>query len=214
MVQYVAFDAGHLAFKRLGIVQQRLTGLDLPLRIQRLNDLRGITPDDHVFGHIAGHQCAGADDAVTTHRHALAYGRAVAHPDVLFQRHFGSGADRLRAIIEVVPVGIGDVGPGGDHRVCANLDVSRRVDAHTGTDQRVVADVDSSAAGLVLPDAQPNLAIAGGYHVDLLAEVDPRAVQTNVPGLHQDAMPTHGFELRSDKPIGVAVLEALKQAFD
>lgn len=50
--------------------------------------------------------------------------------------------------------------------------------------------------------------------MDLLAEIDPRPVQADIPGLHQDAVPAHGFELWTDKPIGVGALEALKQAFD
>ncbi|VTR69457.1 hypothetical protein DESC_740196 [Desulfosarcina cetonica] len=154
------------------------------VRIQIFDYPRRVA-DHHAVGrHRIHHNGPGADNAVLTDGNALADNGAVPDPNISFHGD-RPGLAEGEAVVNAVPVRIGDIGAVGNHAVVGDGDAFRAADAHSRADQAVVADGDVALARLGRPDGKADLFVRRGDHRGVGAQADRRAEELHVPGAHE-----------------------------
>lgn len=168
----------------------------------------------HIRGHVAGHHRASGDDGVLAHMHALADGGPIPHPYVVVENDCPGAADGASAVVEVMPIGVGEIGSGSQHAAATEVDSACGVEADSRTQQAVVADVDGSDSGVVFPYREADGPVCCGDDVNAIAEADVGTVELQVPGFHDAVVVAERIELGAQKVLGEGPFEAVLQALD
>jgi hypothetical protein len=174
-----------------------------------------VQPFDHA-GRIAGGHTVGGDrihhngpgpyDTVFTDGYALADDGTVSDPGIFFDDHRTGVAER-DAVVDAVPVRIGNVSPVGNHAVIADGDADRTADADTRADQAVVTDGDMSFARLVRPHRQPDFLVRGGDDRGKPSDGYGCAEQLHMPWPHECESSSQMFQLGTKKVAGIKFLK-------
>ena len=114
-------------------------GLSVSRDLDRLGRVAG---SNDVGGNVLGDHGTRADDGIFANADALADDGPIANPDIAFQRHWRGLSNRLSAIVDVMPIRVGDVGTSSQHGAFANRDGAGGIDTHAGAKQDGITDVD------------------------------------------------------------------------
>jgi len=174
--------------------------------IKLFYDPGGIAGRHTVGRNVVYHHGAGPDDTVFTDINALADDGAVTDPHIIFDSD-GCGFSDGNAVVNVMPVGIGEVGIAGNHTVVAHQDFMGRSDPYSGTDQTVVADSNATLARFFGPDRQPDPFVGGGHHVDVITQFDGCPKEFQIPGTHKHKAFAQRFQLGAQEVVNVEFLE-------
>ena len=112
MVKNVSIDIVDAFFERSRVRENRLTNHQFAICIQWFDDSGRVTRGNDIRGDIRSDKASGADYTIFSNGHALVHGGAIADPNVVAKHHRFCLTHGLCSVINIVPVGICDVGTG------------------------------------------------------------------------------------------------------
>ena len=188
------------------------TAVAVFFRVQFLDDPGRVAGDYDVGRNIVDNDRPGGDNAVVTDGNAFADHGVVADPDVFSQRNRGC-ATETDPVVNVMPVRIGQIGAGGEHAAVTDGDFFGGADADAGTDKAGVTDKDTFGIVFIRPDGEPDLIVGCRHDGDVVAQVNERTEDLDIPGLHEREVFAKGFKLRAQKMVYVKILKFYIEVF-
>ena len=196
-----------------GVTVAVFAGDDGDVRVQFLDDAGRVAGGNDVGGDVGGDHGAGADDAVFADGDAFADDCGVADPDVLFQGDLAGLCWGQGAVVDAVPVGVGDVAVGGEHAGVPDGDGIGRGDADARGEQDVVTDGDALDVFVFGPDGEPGFFVRAAQEGDVAADGDRAAEDFDVPGFDDEAVGAQTFQFGGQVTADPEVLEAVPGLF-
>ena len=113
-----------------------------------------------------------------------------------------------------MPVGIGNVCIACNHAAVADIDCGSRANSNAGTNQAVVAELDTSLVFSVRPDGKPYFVVPCGDHSCIVAKHDWCTKDFHMPGFHKEKAFPKGFELGAQEVFYIEFLKIQICFFD
>ena len=124
-----------------------------------------------------GNDRASTDNRVITNRHPFADGRAVADPNIGSEGYWAGATNGLSAVVNVVPVGVCQIGAGSDHATFTDGYFARGIDANTRAEQHKVANLDIPLVIVHRPCGQAHGAVPGSDDMHAFTEFNVATVE-------------------------------------
>ena len=155
----------------------------------------------------------GSDDAVLADGYSLADFCPVTNPDILLENGRASYTDDFRAIIDIMPICIRNVGAGCKHTIVADADLRGGVEAAAGADQHIVAQCDLSLVMAKAPRRKRDLAVSVTDDVEVMPCSNMLTAESDVPGFQYHWIIAHYLKVWPYSVFDIPMFDFTKQPF-
>ena len=115
--------------------------------------------------------------------------------------------DSQAAVVDAMPVRIGDKHALGQHAALSDDDLRGGADPHPGTDQGATTDLYLASPFQIRPDGQTDLAVGCGDHRGMIPQRHRPPEDLHMPGLHEVASLSQMLKLRPEKAVCIPHLK-------